>query len=228
MARNDSFEKVFDLIIKESSTKVLEEEAEQLLSEEVIEHEFSIEHKKKMEKLFKKPERTFFVTFVKKHKSLAAVLIILVMLACVSVPNTKAIKSVFMNYIFEKNASGTAIRFNEDEHQSYGNKKFFARYIPSNFEKINENITDSSLNIVFQNGEKWFDFYMNDIDGKLTIDTEGAIVEEIDINGTKAILSIKPDVKILVWSSDNYSLVMSGNIYKETLIKIAKSITVLE
>ena len=228
MARNDSFEKVFDLMLKEASTKLLEEEAEQLLSEEVAEHEFSVEHKKKMEKLFKKPEKTFFITFVKRHKSLVAVFIILAMLACVSVPNTKAIKSVFMNYIFDKNASGTAISFNEEPHQSYRNKKFFARYIPLGFEKINETITASSSNLVFQNEEKWFDFYMNDIDGKLTIDTEGAIVEEIDINGTKAILSVKPDVKILVWSSDNYSLVMSGNIYKETLIKIAKSITVLE
>ncbi len=228
MARNDSFEKVFDLMLKEASTKLLEEEAEQLLSEQVDEHEFSVEHKKKMEKLFKKPEKTFFITFVKRHKSLVAVFIVLAMLACVSVPNTKAIKSVFMNYIFDKNAPGTRIIFESNNSAHYTSKNVNIGFIPEGYSLTLEKGEGLKKFLNYENGEKWFDFHIKDLEGMLTIDTEGAIVEEIDINGTKALLSIKPDVKILVWSSDDYALVMDGNIDKETLIKIAKSITVLE
>lgn len=61
-------------------------------------------------------------------------------------------------------------------------------------------------------------------DSTLQVDTEGAKVEYVDINGNKALVSEEDNYIVITWKEDEYFFELSANeIDKDTVIKIAKS-----
>lgn len=61
-------------------------------------------------------------------------------------------------------------------------------------------------------------------DSTLQVDTEGAKVEYVDINGNKALVSEEDKYIVITWKEDEYFFELSANeIDKDTVIKIAKS-----
>ena len=61
-------------------------------------------------------------------------------------------------------------------------------------------------------------------DSTLQVDTEGAKVEYVDINGNKALVSEEGNYIVITWKEDEYFFELSANeIDKDTVIKIAKS-----
>ena len=59
---------------------------------------------------------------------------------------------------------------------------------------------------------------------ELQVDTEGAKVEYVDINGNKALVSEEDNYIVITWKEDEYFFKLSANeIDKDTVIKIAKS-----
>lgn len=67
-------------------------------------------------------------------------------------------------------------------------------------------------------------FSQESLDISAQIDTENAVVDEIEINGLKGIASVKEGVTIIVWNDNSNSFVLTGNIKLEVLLKVAESI----
>ncbi len=226
--RNDNFEKAFDILLTEAAENVVLKDGEELLSKEIPEHEFSEKHKKEMEKIFKKDKKNKLLQFVKKHKAFVASFIAVVIALGITLPNVKAIKSVFLVYFFDKDAPGTVIKFDDGTPTHYSNDRVSIRYLPAGFVTVFEEITKPGMTFQFEKDEKWVGVSIGPMTGNLSIDTENAELEEVTVNGVKGLFSIKPNVKILVWNDEKYAYVMDGNLEKEEFIKIAESITVWE
>lgn len=79
--------------------------------------------------------------------------------------------------------------------------------------------------IIFSNeNDEHLVFSQDTLTVSAQIDTENALVEEIQINGLNGIASQKPDVTILVWHDNTNSFFMTGNLNLETMLKVAESV----
>jgi len=107
---------------------------------------------------------------------------------------------------------------------SYTAKNFSVGYVPSGFRVIEENSTTSMEYVRFAKNEDYFSVSVNLPHALIQIDTENATLENLTVNGYEAIISIKPEIKILLWHTDKYVFRVSGTLEKEKLLRIAESI----
>lgn len=56
------------------------------------------------------------------------------------------------------------------------------------------------------------------------IDTENAVVKEIEINGLNGFISLKDEVTILTWHDNTNSFILSGKFSSDVMIKLAEGI----
>ena len=56
------------------------------------------------------------------------------------------------------------------------------------------------------------------------IDTENAVVKEIEVNGLNGFMSLKEEVTILTWHDNTNSFILSGKFSSEVMLKLAESI----
>ena len=96
-------------------------------------------------------------------------------------------------------------------------------YIPDGFILTDSSESRSISTYRYSCNDKYFDVDKSIVPDTLSIDTENADTQYIDINGCKAFISIKPNIVILTWTNNNILYAVNGNIDKETLIKIAEN-----
>lgn len=102
--------------------------------------------------------------------------------------------------------------------------KVIANYIPENFQEITVEYTNSNYVITYEYQDYYFSIAKSLVPDYHDIDTENAEISYIDINGNKAFLSSKSEVKMLFWIENDILYQLDSNIDKETLIKIAENI----
>ena len=79
--------------------------------------------------------------------------------------------------------------------------------------------------IIFSNdADEHLVFAQETLDISAQIDTENAIVEDVEINGLKGIASIKEGITILAWHDNSNSFILTGNLQLQTLLTVAESI----
>ena len=97
-------------------------------------------------------------------------------------------------------------------------------YIPEGFTLTKSQSTTRIKDYEYSCGDKSFIFSQMSEDSTLQVDTEGAKVEYVDINGNKALVSEEDNYIVITWKEDEYFFELSANeIDKDTVIKIAKS-----
>ena len=57
------------------------------------------------------------------------------------------------------------------------------------------------------------------------LNTEGADIKYIDINGSKAMFTINNNVSVITWTKNEFVFSVSGNIDNDTLVKVARSVS---
>ena len=169
--------------------------------------EFSDEHKKKMEKLFKKQKRTPIKSYLRRILAIAAVLIVV---SSISIASVQAWRIRFLNFIMHISESNTELRYkeNDTEGNSYSAEDVNLEYVPSGFK-----LSESRNN----NGKI-------QIDSTLNVDTEDATAKEIKLNGKDAFLTEKGDIISLLWNNEMNSFTLSGNLSEDEIVKIAENI----
>jgi hypothetical protein len=79
--------------------------------------------------------------------------------------------------------------------------------------------------LIFSNeADEHLVFAQETLDISAVIDTENAIVEDVEINGLKGISSSKEGVTIIAWHDNSNSFILTGNIQPKTMLNIAESI----
>lgn len=184
--------------------------------QEIPAHQFSKQHQEKMKEIFN-PENTAKHKFSKKTIKIlliAAVLLALTITATAVPTNREFIVSKFSNHS-DYNVADT------DNAKEV--KSLEVNYIPEGFEKAEDE--DYEYLYVYRNGDKEFAVVKCMITSSISYDTEKYDDETIELNGIKAVYyKSGNNHKGIIFNNGEYIYVVSGNIDKETLVKIAQNV----
>lgn len=102
---------------------------------------------------------------------------------------------------------------------------YYPSYIPEGY-KIDElEEYDFNQKIKFKTEDnKYLYFNQKKLETAYQVDTENAKVSTIYINEEKAILSIKNEYSIIVWANGEYTFSINGQLEKEEIVKMARSV----
>lgn len=132
----------------------------------------------------------------------------------------------FMNFILERTQYDTNIKFTDDaskaENYKFGEIKL--EYVPEGFKLEKSETQKNHIYFAFRKDDEFFNFSTRDVRSSLSIDTEGANVKELTINGREALYSENDNIRILVWNYDEMTYILTGSISERELVKIAKSV----
>lgn len=104
---------------------------------------------------------------------------------------------------------------------------YYPSYIPDGFEMTDiENAFNRIFSVEYRNSENIrLDFDDSPLTMEMNIDTENAFVYDIDIHGEQALVAVKPEHVIIVWSEYNriFTVSLDGE-DEETALQVAKSV----
>lgn len=185
--------------------------------------EFSDEHKKKMEKLFKKQKRVPIKSYLRRISAIVAVLIVL---SGISIASVQAWRIRFLNFVMHINESNPELRYKENDTEGnfYSAEDVNLEYVPGGFKLSESRNNNGKIYLRFENGDLTFSLYIRQIDSTLNVDTENAGAKVIKLNGKDAFLTEKGDIISLLWNNDMHSFALSGNLSENEIVKIAENI----
>jgi len=221
----DFLEKTVDELISGAAATAGEEIIDELPKPQ--KREFSDEHEKKMNMLFKKYERKMFFEKLPKYSGrVAVVLLAFVLVSGISVFSVDAWRIKFMNYVLSVTETHTEIRYNapDDVGDSYVTDEITLGYIPEGFELESRIDGKRNLYLNFIKDSKNFTITVVPASGIFAVDTENADIDILEINGCEAFLSKKENTVIITWCNDEKIYSITSNLDKEEVIKIAQNI----
>ena len=223
---NETIDRAFDAMIDEAAAIVNQEEGEKLVIPD-IDVEFSQEHKKKMEKLFRKERQKYRLSIAEVYARRAAcVILVIAAVMSLAVFSVEAWRVKFMNFVFDADAPNTKIKFSEEKQSEiYGGLVEFG-YMPAGFTLKESEISRRHTYLSFKCNDKYFHFELNKLDLYSMLDTEDSAAEKSEINNNEGIYITKPDVNILIWHDGVYTYRITANIEKSEIIKIAENIKI--
>ena len=169
--------------------------------------------------------------FPYKVVTAVAVILILINISIVTVPG---LREIILNFKMSSSATNTKIVSDDSKGSIYNEENseysigtdntYEISYIPEGFTLTKSQSTTRIKDYEYSCGDKSFIFSQMSEDSTLQVDTEGAKVEYVDINGNKALVSEEDNYIVITWKEDEYFFELSANeIDKDTVIKIAKS-----
>lgn len=217
-------DKVLDTLIDEASAEAYRKEAEY----NAPEVNFSPEHERNMQKLFKNERRKYNLRRATVVTSKIAVFIILLAVISVSISPrvVEALKTKFLNFFYDKDAPNTEIRFSDTEHNSYSNDMVDIGYISEGFDIKIDRMGKDNLFLNFEKEESYISLNMSTMDFKTAINTEKGTLENIKINNCDGVYIVSTNISAILWNDGIYTYRILSNIEKEELLKIAESISI--
>jgi len=210
--------KVFEAMLKEACKDAAEEMFAEYYDVTGVD-DFSDEHNKKMEELFKKAEqKDRLMKLSKISKYAACILLVLTISSAVTIMSVESVRNKFFHYFFNKDATYTEIEFGAHEPVYLGN--YVINYIPDGYEEVQR----GEDYVTFEKDKSRFIISIVTIEAKIRIDTEDAEVKELKIKDYDALYSCKGSGNILVWSDKETCFRIMGNISEQIMIKIAECI----
>lgn len=206
----------------------------QELPEQAPEHRFSEQFEKRMRKLIKEqkrsPQARKAITFTKR-----AVLVLAALLAMAfgTVMSVEGLRVQFFKLVSEVFEKYTAITFDKNEAVSTGSDSFVQyelSYIPEGF-SVESEICEPVTGMIFtayrnETGSK-IEFSQDTLENvSMSINTEGVNQEKMSINGCDAYYFSNIGMQSIYWFDDEYLYMISSDLDKEVVLKIAKSIKI--
>ena len=213
-------DKVIDTLIDEVSAEAYRKEADY----NAPEVNFSPEHERNMQKLFRKERSKYNLRRAYSVAGKVACFLLVAAIALsVTIYNVDALRTKFFNYFFVKEAPDTEITFTETKQNSYSNDMVSIGYIPEGFELTAKRVGINNLFLRFENKEKFIQIKRNNDSLKTAINTEKGILESIQINGFEGVYIVGKDTNTLLWHDGVYTYRFFTNLEKEEVLKIAES-----
>lgn len=199
--------------------------AEDELLDEAVDGDvvFSERHEKEMAKLFAsmEPKKTKVVP-LKRVLILVAVLVGLLAAAV----GTIATNPKIINMFRKPTETYTEIRFDEAEVSggSYSSNSVTLWYVPDGMALVESSENDDFTNLMFQNGEKFFQIRVLHTPLESELDNEKSFEDTIEIWGKKAFFQEREGNISIKWRNEDTTYSLYGNLGKEEIIKIAENI----
>lgn len=221
--KKDDFD-ITDDMLQESipiATKII---LDDLPSDDELNHVFSKGFERKMKKLIKQQKRSSFTNKIIFYSKRTAIIFLIVLASLFTVTmSSEALRSRFFELVIKVYEDLTSFVFSTDAGVENENLKIVEpKYIPNGFKEIDR--VDDFI-ITYRNNKNIqikYTFYEIGSDS-IILDTENAKVENISINGNKAIYIEKETSIQLFWNDKKSIYLLSTDCYKEDLLKKYKN-----
>ena len=221
---NDAFNKAIDELLDEAAHILVEKDSGELeMPTDNI--SFSDEHEVKMQRLFKFERRKIAAKKFRKYAVRAAcIFLALIVFSCATIFSVSAWRVRFLNFMFNKDAPNTDYNFTDEKPAPQMDDRLKLNYIPEGFLLKDSFNGQRSITLSFIRGEDYFCVSSDELDANFNIDTENATIEKTKINGFDAIYISNQNANSLIWYDDDRAYILTGNISKDEIFKIAKGL----
>lgn len=216
--------------LKLALTELMYKEADELMVEYEL-YDFSPEFEKKMEKLIKRRRKPYFRminTVGKRAACIAACAFIVSSASLMSVDAVREAVLGFIMNIFEDHSDISLT--NDGKHPDTIQDVYEITYDISDYSIVFTDYNDRNRSTVYSKNDKEvvFEQYIQD-SFNLRINTEGATISHIDINGYDTIYYYDNSQNHnFIWDNGQYIFYLSSNLSKEETISIVKSVKKVE
>ena len=222
-----AFDAAMDALIAqacaETEDKIFDSYEEKLKDQKIV---FSKEHNAFMETLLDAERSKIKKTKhkrIRKRILIAAIIVLTILLALAL--TVSAFREKIIDFTLDIANKNSEIQFEKEEEIFFEKTNMNISYIPQNFEEEKRYTADGYVYAKYSYGDLWFTVEKEIVPDNMTIDTENAEIEETEINGCKAVISIKDNLVIIVWTKGDHAYITTGNITKDELIEISKNIS---
>lgn len=191
-----------------------------------IQHEFSPEFERKIEKLIRK-EKKFLWHFVntasKRVAVIAAVFVMLLTTAC----SVEAIREPIVRFLIEVYESFTEYTFEGDKSDTI-TKEYQMSTVPEGFTQTDYFKEDAVIITTYENSDGDMIRFSQSIttDTNLFIDNESSVTKIIDVSGREVHLYIQDGLTSAIWLEDTYlfKVFCHGDFSEQSVIDIIETI----
>ncbi|MBQ7901375.1 MAG: DUF4367 domain-containing protein, partial [Clostridia bacterium] len=227
--KTETFNKVFDAMLDEAAADYAADLGKLLEEIDTSDVEFSDRHKHNMEKLFKARRHRQKIISASKHiKQVACVFLVVCICSVAAIGSVEAWRDKVLSYVFDPDSPGTVFDFGSSDGDSYYSEWGISfKYIPTGF-SLQQDISQKDLDIMFVNdNDLYFIVTSQSLGDSFGIDTENAVVNELIINGNKALSTSNEKGNIILWYDNNYSYTIYGNISQKEMLKVVENIEII-
>lgn len=206
---------------------ILLDQLEEERDKNIVPYVFSERYKRKMKKLIKEYSRTPTQTkVVTLQKFVGGFVIIFILTNGILLATAEGYRERFfkiMTTIYEKY---TSIKIEGEGPAIKGLSFTEPSYIPEGFRIINDRQGDISRVIQYMNDDKIIVFNQGILTNEgIQIDTEGAIIERMEINKQKINYVFNKDMYIAYWTDNEFSYIVNAEVSFEEFVRIIEGIT---
>lgn len=201
------------------------------LAEETVDNDFAPASENELRAFLKQTDRMLrrkkLLHDIKKAyitvSKVAVILLIILLGGFFTIINVEAFRTPLINWLIDIQETHTSIQFVPDSDEKL-DLEF--GYLPDGFQvkSIEEGPSSKTYYLESQSGEQII-VMQNDFSTGISIDTEGATVEKIELSGLYPAMSVEKDGLVqLVWTNRSSVFIIEGEIKTSEIIKIAEFI----
>lgn len=198
------------------------------LEQESPPHVFSERHKKRMQKIFRKARR---VEFYKEHRKrmarIAASFLVIICASVITVTQVEAFRMPLLDFFYQVKEKSTFFGVSADNGKKLTEnfQEYEPTYKPKGFAVAEVHEEENKFYLIFVNGNGGtYKFYFFKEIKDFALDTEDAMVSDIEINGNKASIIEKGNETKIIMYKKNMIFYLGGILSPEEAYKIMKSI----
>jgi len=231
--KNDFNKKKSDYLLELALEEYLEQDPDMLKYgddvEEKYPHEFSPEHEKRMRKIFKmadKVERK--AEYKRRNRQIAAGIAIFLCFSTVAVTQVDAFRIPIGQFFMDMKEKSTLVGVHRENKLNLSEKYvgYEPAYVPKGFVIVGVEETDKRFWIKYESSEEdsWYRIYYWNKFEEASLDSEGGVVSETEINGYPAVIVQKGDEVRININIGTARFYLNGMIPMDEAIKIMESI----
>ncbi len=218
-----------DDMLKEAVIKAGIYEIEALPTDDEIEHEFSNDFERKMERLIRRSKTRNLIGGMAFLRRRVVALIAAIIILFASAMSVSAVRAAVFEFITEVYEKFTHIFFNESrssQDAADGFAIYEPAYIPEGFKLVNKN-TDGLVLLEYEKENDFISYSQQCLENvSININTEGVKLEELEFKGLPAKYYSNQGVQNLVWYDDKYMYTVSSTLDRDIVFKIAESVEI--
>ena len=189
---------------------------------------FSEEFLERMRRMIARHRWGYYALFGTVGRRVASILVALLIAATTATVSVEALREPVLRFFAEVFERFTVIFVEKDvPTEAVGEMELYApTYVPDGYEVAQEMATDRLYRVVYVNNKmdkiNYVQRWSSDIN--YTVNTEGTEYSKIMVGKYPGVIYTNKGIVAITFGDGTYSYTLTGNIPKEELIKIAKSI----
>lgn len=184
---------------------------------------FSQAFEERMGKLIRFQRKPYYRFVATAGRRVASIIAAVLVLTATTLMSVEATRSAIFHFIVNTYEKFTEVRVDPALSTPDAiNQSIVPTYIPAGFEVAKMDSTFAFYNVEYTNGEDLI-LYHQTLGGN-NINTEGAAIQYVTINGYDGISFANIDCNWVVWSDGAYTYTLYGAVDMDTIIKMAESV----